>query len=309
MLAYARWIERLRIVVERSRVLVDSKGLPPDGLRVLHLSDLHFTDRDLVERLKISRTLDRLVGEAYDLLVITGDLIHDDRGLPATLRLIEGLPQPRIGAFACLGNHDYAGYSWFGPARTAWREAEPGQRLQAALGRSVDMMARIIRNDRLYLGQDRNNVSAMVSALEARGVEVLRNRSVRLRCQGADLWLAGVDDLMEGEIALDETMKGLPEPGALRILLAHNPDWLLEPALQDFDIAFSGHVHGGQIQVPWLGALHTQGTHLSRRRPAGWFHYGRTATYVSRGLGEGVRLRFRCRPEVALIEVRARGQQ
>jgi predicted MPP superfamily phosphohydrolase len=97
---------------------------------------------------------------------------------------------------------------------------------------------------------------------------------------------------------------GLPaDTGSLRILLFHNPDHMLEPALQQFDLAFGGHVHGGQILLPLLGALHTQGTHLSRRRPSGWFRYGQTRAYIGRGLGEGVRLRFRCRPEVALVDI------
>jgi hypothetical protein len=135
---------------------------------------------------------------------------------------------------------------------------------------------------------------------------VLNNSNERLQKEGADLWLAGVDDLMEGSPDNGAALAGLPAAtdGPLRILLAHNPDALLDPALQQVDLAFCGHVHGGQILIPGLGALHTQGTHLSRRKPSGWFRYGQTTTYISRGLGEGVRLRFNCRPEVALVHVR-----
>lgn len=306
-LAYARWVERLWIDVKRMQVCVDSPGVPAEGLRILHLSDLHFANQDRVERLKIQRTLKLLAGERYDLLLITGDLIHDDGGLPATLDLIERLARPRLGAFACLGNHDYAGYSWFGPARVAWREAEPGRQLTAAVGRTLEMGVRIVKNDRLYLGHSHNDVPRLRCELERRGVQVLDNSSRRIRAGGADLWVAGVDDLMEGKPDLNAALAGMPEDGAgvLRILLAHNPDHLLGPALQQVDLAFSGHVHGGQILIPFLGAIHTQGTHLPRRRTSGWFQYGNAKTYISRGLGEGVRLRFNCRPEVALIEVRS----
>jgi hypothetical protein len=140
-------------------------------------------------------------------------------------------------------------------------------------------------------------------------VRVLDNESQRVQVHGVDLWLAGLDDLMEGSPNVDAALAGMPPPGngTLCILLAHNPDFMLEPALQQVDLAFSGHVHGGQVQLPLLGSPHTQGTHLPRRRSSGWFQYGRANTYISRGLGEGIRLRFRCRPEVALIDVRPGG--
>ena len=119
-LAYARYVERLWIDVRSLTVTVASPGLPPAGLRILHLSDMHFTGRGAMERWKIERTVKLLAGESVDLLLVTGDFIHDDGGLDAALELIRRLPRPRLGTFACLGNHDYACYSWLGPARTAW---------------------------------------------------------------------------------------------------------------------------------------------------------------------------------------------
>jgi hypothetical protein len=157
-LVYARWVERLRIEVKRMEVMVDSPGVPAGGLRILHLSDMHFTGRDRIERWKIERAIKLLAGEQIDLLLVTGDLIHDTGGLPTALDLIDRLPRPRMGAFACLGNHDYSCYSWLGPARVAWREAEPGREMQAAVERTIEMVARIFKNDRLYLGQDHNDV-------------------------------------------------------------------------------------------------------------------------------------------------------
>jgi hypothetical protein len=187
----------------------------------------------------------------------------------------------------------------------AWREAEPGQELQAAVKRTVEMVTKIFKNDRLYLGQDHNAIDSVRQALRQHGVHLLDNSSERVQEHDADLWLAGVDDLMEGSPDNAAALAGLPlaPDGPLRILLAHNPDAMLDPALQQVDLAFCGHVHGGQILIPGLGALHTQGTHLSRRKPSGWFRYGQATTYIGRGLGEGVRLRFNCRPEVAIIQI------
>jgi uncharacterized protein len=302
-LAYARWVERLWIDVRRPRVTVNSPGIPPEGLRILHLSDMHFTGQGAVERWKIDRTAQLLAGETIDLLLVTGDFIHDDGGMDAAVELIRRLPRPRLGTFACLGNHDFASYSWLGPARTAWREAEPGQQWQAATQRTVEMVRRIITNDRLYLGEHNNDMVEFRRRLVTEGIHLLVNSSYRIQAEGFDLWLAGVDDLMEGRPDVPAALAAMPGDGALRILLAHNPDLMLDPALQQVDLALCGHVHGGQIRLPLVGSPHTQGTHLSRRRSSGWFQYGRAATYISRGLGEGIRLRFNCRPEATLLHI------
>jgi predicted MPP superfamily phosphohydrolase len=302
-LAYARYVERLWIDVRRLWVTVASPGLPQDGLRILHLSDMHFTGQGAMERWKIERTVKLVAGETIDLLLVTGDFLHDDGGMDASMELIRRLPRPRLGTFACLGNHDYACYSWLGPARTAWREAEPGRQLGAATRRTAEMVRRLITNDRLYLGEHNNDLADFRRRLAGEGIHLLANSNCRVQADGVDLILAGVDDLMEGRPDIPAALAGMPGSGSLRILLAHNPDLMLDPALQQVDLAFCGHVHGGQIRLPLLGSPHTQGTHLSRRRSSGWFQYGRAATYISRGLGEGIRLRFNCRPEAALIHV------
>ena len=75
------------------------------------------------------------------------------------------------------------------------------------------------------------------------------------------------------------------------------------PASATADLVLSGHTHGGQVRLPVVGVAHTQGTHLSRQRPAGWFERGATRMFVSRGLGESIPLRFGVRPQVALIRL------
>jgi len=56
-LAYARYVERLWIDVRRLWVTVETSGLPPEGLRILHFSDMHFTGDGTIERWKIERTV------------------------------------------------------------------------------------------------------------------------------------------------------------------------------------------------------------------------------------------------------------
>jgi predicted MPP superfamily phosphohydrolase len=128
------------------------------------------------------------------------------------------------------------------------------------------------------------------------------NASMPLSLPDGDVWFAGVDDAMESRADLARAFEGVPS-GAPLILLAHNPDIWLQCGIDRADLVLSGHTHGGQIQLPIIGAVHTQGTHLTRHRPAGWFERGRSRMFVSRGLGESIPLRLGARPQAALIRL------
>jgi uncharacterized protein len=133
----------------------------------------------------------------------------------------------------------------------------------------------------------------------------LTTRFRTARRGGATLCIAGMDDHIEGHPSLR-----LPPPGArdLTIVLAHSPDQAEQcrRRYDAVDLILSGHTHGGQIRIPFLGApvtsarradLYDQGL---RRRP--W-----TQVYISRGLGTSrLPIRFLARPEVAIIELTRR---
>ena len=116
--------------LDRFTVEVDRPGLPPDGIVVLHLSDFHFRAGGRVQARKIARLKQLLAGERYDIVALTGDLIHDAAGFPAALSLIESL-RPQMGAFSCRGNHDYAEYSVWGVFGHTWQEAGDARGLSA----------------------------------------------------------------------------------------------------------------------------------------------------------------------------------
>jgi predicted MPP superfamily phosphohydrolase len=68
-------------------------------------------------------------------------------------------------------------------------------------------------------------------------------------------------------------------------------------------LILAGHTHGGQVVLPFIGAAHTHSEHLQRREAAGYMMRDQTQVYVSRGIGEGIPLRFGARPQIALITV------
>lgn len=331
-LAYAYRYERSQVALDRYTVEV--VGLPPAGLSILHLSDFHFRAGDAVQAAKAARLLDLLADEHYDVLALTGDLIHDWSGLPAALGLIRSL-RPSHGAFFCPGNHDYAEYSVWGVFGKTWQsddtpagrsggcsrshsegsftvkpaEASIPMRFRRAIGEAYDgarqvaaFARKVARNDLVRLPVAFNDMAALAAQLAACGVESLINRAVSLRCGEADIWFAGVDDLLEGHPDLAATFAAVPE-GAPVVLLAHNPDAWLDPHIGRADLVLSGHTHGGQMRLPLMGAIHTQGTHLTRQQPAGWFARAGQQMFVTRGLGESIPLRFGVRPQAALIRL------
>jgi hypothetical protein len=300
---YARFIERAQVHLDRFTIAVDKPGLPPDGLTILHLSDLHCRADSGTQARKLARLRRVLAGQQYDLVALTGDLIHDAPGLPVALALVEDL-RPRLGGFSCPGNHDYWESSIWGILGRRPADVSPMRwsDIVDMARRLLDFVLRVIRNEKVYAKVAFHDVPAMHAALAARGVRPLVNQAYHLQADGVDLWIAGVDDLTQGASDLPTALAAVPE-GSCCLLLAHNPDVWVEPGIERADLVLAGHTHGGQVRLPFIGALHTQGTHLMRRKPAGWFHAGRTHMFVSRGVGESLPLRLGVPPQAALIRL------
>ena len=90
---------------------------------------------------------------------------------------------------------------------------------------------------------------------------------------------------------------------SFRIALCHYPAILPAASKQNVDLILAGHTHGGQVRMPFIGALYTPFD--SGGYEAGWYQEGESRMYVSRGVGTSILpVRFLCRPEVALHRVR-----
>lgn len=138
---------------------------------------------------------------------------------------------------------------------------------------------------------------AFAAALGEAGVVVLRNEGVALR---DDLYLAGLDDMVEGRPDLATAVSGRPRGGAC-LLASHNPD-VLPLVGDDVGLTLSGHTHGGQIVVPGIGPLVTR-SRYGRAFVAGWVR-APALGYVSRGLGMTLApVRVFCPPELTLAKL------
>lgn len=137
-------------------------------------------------------------------------------------------------------------------------------------------------------------------------VRVLRNETQLLDFPGGQLALVGVTLDRGPDQQVLETLAAQVPPTAYALLLYHTPDLIETASAAGIDLYLAGHTHGGQIRLPFYGALYTS-SRYGKQYEMGAYRVGETLLYVSRGLGlEGFgmpRLRFLCPPELVLFEL------
>ncbi|MGL5826525.1 MAG: metallophosphoesterase [Nocardioides sp.] len=283
--AYARWEARQYTLRE---VTVPVLPVGATTLRALHLSDIHMTP-DQPDKAAWLRDLGTL---HPDLVINTGDNLAHHDSVPVVLDALGSLLNlPGVFVF---GSNDY-----YAPSR---------------------------KNPLRYLLPDngrRNTVASLpwrglqVALLDAGWLE-LTNQLGALDVAGLRVAFGGVDDPHLGYDQLRLVAGPADAAADLRLGVTHAPYLrVLDQFARDgYDAIIAGHTHGGQVCVPFVGALTTncdleparaKGLH---RHPAAshdgdpnsaWLH-------VSAGLGTSpfARIRVACRPEATLVSFTAR---
>jgi predicted MPP superfamily phosphohydrolase len=133
----------------------------------------------------------------------------------------------------------------------------------------------------------------------------LQDEVVHLPLDGSSIYLIGIRNTYNEKRdihTLNRMVNELPDP-CISILLYHTPDLMPTATQLGIDLYLCGHTHGGQISLPFYGALVTS-SKFGKRYERGLYHENHTRLYVSRGLGvEGMgapRARFCSPPEVIL---------
>jgi predicted MPP superfamily phosphohydrolase len=235
-------------------------------LRVAFASDMH------VGPYKKARHMERLVRRILalepDIILLGGDYLFDHGSGTDALLPFAQLRAP-LGVFAVIGNHD-AGHFWK-------------------------------LNGEGYALTDRS--AEIASLFTSLGIVFLRNEHRVIEHGGGQLAIAGIDDLWNGNGSAT-AMSGIPD-GMPTILLAHEPDTILDRASGRADLILSGHTHGGQIRLPLLGPVPPLPQKLGRKFDQGLFkRENGKRLFISHGCGEsGVRARLFCVPEVVMLEI------
>jgi hypothetical protein len=136
--------------------------------------------------------------------------------------------------------------------------------------------------------------------VEGTGGRELDAEAVTATVRGVDLWIGGVWDWHQLDVVLPQA----PDD-RFSILLYHYPVGAYKVADHGIDLYCCGHTHGGQVALPFYGALITL-SHYGKRFEAGRYQVEDTTLYVNRGIGmEGSmpRVRFCARPEVAVFDI------
>jgi predicted MPP superfamily phosphohydrolase len=237
-----------------------------DGFTIAQLSDLHYDPYFSATPLR--KAIDTVNRLQPDLIVLTGDFVT-----------------------APVGKFSQRSAMW------AARAVEPCAQLLTQLRAPSGILA-VLGNHDVLTGEIH-----VTATLRAHSIPVLRNACVSFERDGKRLWLAGVDDVLEGKPDLELALRGIP-PAESVVLLAHEPDWADYVSGHPVDLQLSGHSHGGQIRIPFIGAPYLP--QLARKYPWGLRRIGPLTLYTNAGIGTiRVPMRLNCPPEITLITLRA----
>ncbi len=138
-------------------------------------------------------------------------------------------------------------------------------------------------------------------------IRLLQDEIAPIRLGEQTIYLIGVSNInsKRDAQAFEKLADQIPKDG-YSILLYHTPD-LIEIADQSgIDLYLAGHTHGGQVRLPFFGAIITMSAY-GKRFESGLYQLNPTTLYVSRGIGmEGMglpRVRFLCPPEIVLVNL------
>ena len=146
------------------------------------------------------------------------------------------------------------------------------------------------------------------------GVIVLEDQKVQITREGESIYILGIDDPSFQEdylfgAAASVTSSALSElqneSDGYTVLLAHRPELFETYVDAGVDLVFSGHAHGGQFRLPFVGGLVAPNQGFFPEYDAGLFSEGSTTMIVSRGVGNSIiPIRFNNRPEIVVAELK-----
>jgi uncharacterized protein len=262
--AYGLLYGRLNLEIAQPRIRLPRLPKAFAGFRIAQLSDIHIGPFMPEDEI---RKYVRIANDLKpDLFALTGDFVTWDASTQrAVVQALTALHAP-FGIFGCLGNHE------------AWSHTE------ASITRMFQQV----------------------------GIRILRRESVAVSLRGESFNLLGVDfetvrHMGPGSETFVRTyltgVERLVAPGAVNILMSHNPDTFDRAAELGIDLSLAGHTHGGQVALEFVSP-EIAPSRLVTPYVAGWFQKPGGQLYVNRGIGTiGVPMRIGAPPEITVYEL------
>lgn len=268
LIALVIWTVWGNTALELNTYTVSSGRLPEafDGYRIAHISDLHNTEMG-----KDNDKLLNMLREAKpDIIAITGDLI-DSRNTDIEIALQFVEEAVKIApCYYVTGNHE----------------------------------ARVSE----YFDDLKNGLTEL-------GIIILEDERVDLDKNSETITLIGINDpsfksdylFGDSETVVETHLQELMnESYSFTLLLSHRPELFEIYVNNEVDLVLSGHAHGGQFRLPFIGGLVAPNQGLFPKYDAGLYTEENTNMIVSRGIGNSILpFRFNNRPEVILIELQS----
>lgn len=266
------FVEAKRFRVGRYTLPVLPPGANP--ISILQVSDFHLRPQNR----RMIAFLESLAGQEYDLVLATGDLLGGIDADRECLRLLNGL-RARSARMFVFGSSDY-----YAPV----------------LKNYLDYFRKRHRH-----GETRNQTERFRDGLKADGWLDMNNRDLVLDLNATRVQITGLDDPY---LKRDRRRLLVRDPAAeLSLLVVHDPAPYDDAFRAGYDVAIAGHTHGGQVRLPFIGAVVSNST-LPPALAMGPSQVGNSWLFVTPGVGTGkyAPFRFLCPPEASVIDLVAR---
>ncbi len=177
----------------------------------------------------------------------------------------------------------------------SWKYIQPCAELLRELQAPYGVFA-VLGNHDYWVG----DLDMILRALRQNGVQLLRNQAAPLTRGRSTFYLVGLDDLWQDLTDLSRALSAVPH-NACKVVLMHEPDYADVCAQAEVDLQLSGHSHGGQVRLPFLGPLVLP--RFGEKYPMGLARAGNfTQVYTTRGIGLlPPPIRFNCPPEITFL--------
>lgn len=144
-------------------------------------------------------------------------------------------------------------------------------------------------------------------------VHILHDQVIKLEKGGQTVQIAGLDDpdFTDRDYALQQSMlqtklNQMNLSGEYCILLSHRPETFEAYVMEHIDLVLSGHAHGGQFRLPFIGSVVAPNQGLFPKYDAGIYTKNNTTMIVSRGIGNSIiPVRFNNRPEIVVVTMKS----
>ncbi|MHC1784381.1 MAG: metallophosphoesterase [Anaerolineaceae bacterium] len=293
-------VDNSRVVVKEQIIEIEYLDPAFDGFTILQMSDLHSA--------RFGRNQERLVkllnSLSYDMIAINGDMVDRSTENPLPfLEILDNLTNKAL-IFYVDGN--------VGPVvlnRRSGRPTDYGIQLQENFCILLDKPHMLVRdNAHIWISDDFYKTTEADRWI----VDIER----RIRSESDPVEIAELKQALEYQVELKRILSDISDDEVLIGLThyPHTPNRLDNPRPQDspiYDLVLAGHYHGGQIRIPFIGAIWVPDPSPDHFFPpeeivSGFYRGKLTQQYISRGLGSSAsfpNLNFRLfnPPEVTLI--------